>query len=254
MPGGRFRPWTDEELGLVESSPLAAPQLALEIGRSPGSVRQMRLRLKGGNPPDTSRGFSEDDLDLLRSTPHLTVQQIADLLGRSYDVTKHRRQQMAREEGIDFGGQGANKSPHRIGKRRLLARTCFNCGLLLDGSWFWRNSNGWHTACARCFKQSPQPADRDRGDGGKRLQAMSLPHAHRHRQEWVSSDHEILADETLSVIEKALRLERTYFATHSAVTRNGYRSRVGKGDPMKGVWVIDNPNEDNQANPNGEAA
>lgn len=253
MPGGRHRPWTDEELGLVESSPLSATQLSFEIGRSPGAISQMRLRLRRGNPPDTARAFSDDDLDLMRATPHLTVQQVADVLGRSYDVTKHRRQQMARDEGIDFGGRGANKSPHRIGKRRLLARTCFNCGLLLDGSWFWRNSHGWHSACARCFKQSEKPMDRDRGDGGRRLQELSLPHARKHGQEWVESDHGVLADETLTVFEKAVRLQRTYFATHSAISKNGYRSKVGRGDPVEGRWVIDNPNQ-KRNDMNGEAA
>jgi hypothetical protein len=240
--GGRHRPWTDEEVGLVESSHLSASTLAEELGRSPGAVRQMRARLRRGDVP-LLRGFTDYELDLMRNTPHLTVNQIAELIGRSYDVTKHRRQRLAREEGIDFGGRGANKSPHRVGKRPLVARTCAGCGLLLDASWFWRNQNGWHTKCASCFVQSEKPADRDRGDGGKRLQALSLPNATRRGQEWTEADMAVLSDEALTVFEKATQTRRTYFGAMSATTRYGFKSKVGRGDPEKGRWVIDNPNE-----------
>lgn len=235
--------WTDEELGLVEHSALSTAELAEELGRTPGAIYQMRRRLRDGNPPSVN-GFTDDDLDIMRSTPHLTVQQLADLLGRPYDSTKHRRQKMARDEGIDFGGQGANKSPHRIGKRRLVAKTCGGCGLLLDASWFWANQSGNHTKCASCFVQSEKPVDRDRGDGGKRLQSLTLPHATRGGEEWVTADLEVLADETLSVFEKAIRTKRTYYAALTAITKNGFHSRIGRGNPEEqgGVWVIDNPN------------
>jgi hypothetical protein len=56
----------------------------------------------------------------------------------------------------------------------------------------------------------------------------------------------VLRDTTLSCFEKAIALSRTYYSVTNATRKYGYTSRVEKGDPMQGVWHIDNPNDPKQ--------
>lgn len=71
---------------------------------------------------------------------------------------------------------------------------------------------------------------------------MTEPTAHRKGQPWLEVDHKILADPDYTLTEKALLLERTYAGVQRACSANGYRSHVGKGDPERDQWIIDNPN------------
>lgn len=252
-------PWTDDELGyLLDLSHLSARQAGEELGRSAQSVQHKRRQLRDGwvpeKPPTT-----EDERDLVRSTPHMTASQVADSLGVSKWRVQRIRAELHSAEGVTFGCSD-RKSPHEVGKRTLLAKTCLGCGLLLDRSWYSHSSDGkgglksWRARCNRCAgttakEKSERPSTSQR-DGGKsaresraRLQAFTLERASRHKMPWVEADHLVLRDPDLTHFEKALRLGRTYSATIAAVSANGYTSRVGKGDPMKGRWVIDNPNE-----------
>jgi hypothetical protein len=149
-------------------------------------------------------------------------------------------------------GSGQHKDPHEVGPRRLLAKTCLGCGLLLDASWFAARDTGrkWATRCNRCHGQTYRPKVTTHAkDGGKsarrvyeRLQAVSREYAVNHGQPWLDKDHEVLRNSELTAIEKSIRLGRTYAATHVAVKVNGYVSRVGRVAPEKGQWRIDNPN------------
>lgn len=255
---GESMPWTDAEIGFLQDHlDWKSPRIAEELGRSPGAVRQAKRKLRDGSLGAGRTFWSEDEIDFVRRTPNLTTEQVAHHLGRPFGGVAGIRKRLAKDEGVDFGNN--QKSPHNIGPRRLLAKTCIGCGLLLEASWF-NSSNDksrgrkWKTQCARCLYKSDQAAHPDRPskskrDGGKsaraareRLQTITRERATRHREPWLEADHEVLRDASLTTFEKALSLGRTYLATHSAVSNNGYTSRVGKGDPMKGVWVIDNPN------------
>lgn len=254
------RPWTDEEIGFLQDhESWSSTRIAEALGRSWHSVRGARAQLRAGRLGAGRAFWSEDEIDFVRRTPNMTRAQVARELGRSLDGVAEIRQRLGRDEGIDFGS-GNTKNPHNVGPRRLLAKTCIGCGLLLDGSWFTgsnEKSRGrrWKTRCVRCLHAAdklanPDKPSKSKRDGGQsaratreRLQALTRERATRHREPWIEADHKVLRDSTLTTFEKAIRLGRTYLATHSAVSANGYTSRVGRGDPMRGVWVIDNPNQ-----------
>lgn len=189
--------------------------------------------------------WTEDEDRFVLATPHLTTAEVGQRLNRSLSAVRSRRAMLAKRIGITFR---QNNDPHKPGKRPLLARTCLHCGLLLRAEWFGLDKGGWRSTCTRCRQaMSPQP-NRSRGiDSNKRsterLQAISLPHAVNHRQPWMERDHAVLADPDLLLIEKAIRLGRTYMATATACSDGGYPSKVGLGDDGKGQWYIDNPNE-----------
>lgn len=194
-----------------------------------------------------SRWTAPEDA-LIIKTANLTAAEVAELLGRSARAVDHRRSKLGRERGITFLG---SKVPTHVGRRRLLAKTCADCGLLLEAARFGMNQGKWRSRCVHCRaddealrrpKHESSEADTVRASENiRRLQALTIP-AVNHRQPWLEKDHEVLANPDLTGLEKALRLDRTYMATVSACSKFGYRSKVGKGDPIKGQWVIDNPN------------
>lgn len=240
--------WTDEEVGILLDNPkTSADELAEMLGRSRSSIYAKRVKLSQGHV-SSRMGWTEDEDDFILDNPGMKARVVAEHLGRAKTAVDKRRQYLSAKFGISFD-YGSNKNPHEPGDRRLLAKTCPTCGLLLDASWFGLNhaghGKGWRKECTRCRPRhgDQRPwANTDTKALSEKLQAASIP-APNHGKPWLEADHAILADPDLSVIEKARRLGRTYYATMSACTDNGYRSRIGKGDPMKGVWVIDNPND-----------
>ena len=256
-PGER---WDDFEIGELEGlSNLSARQAGKVLGRSMQSVQHMRNKLRGGWSPEKML-WADDEIDVVRRTPDLTAQQVADKLGRGASGVARIRGMLSASEGIDFVNFGDKKSPFSIGGRRLLAKTCLGCGLLLDASWFGssgksaKGNSRWRARCSKCIQRNTDgdkydPRSGAQRDGGKsaaesyaRLQRITRDKAVRNGYPWLESDHRILRDSTLTIFEKALTLGRTWGATATALQKNGYTSRVGKGDPMKGVWHIDNPN------------
>lgn len=79
----------------------------------------------------------------------------------------------------------------------------------------------------------------------RRLQALTLACASRHRQPWMESDFKVLANPDMTILQKALTLGRSYMAAQSACSANGFKSHVGLGDPERDQWIIDNPNAGN---------
>lgn len=247
------RPWSDHDIGELQGMDyLTAKEVGEILNRSPMAVWHARKRIRSGNFPNNPT-YDEDEIDFIRRTPGLTAKQVAEnLIGRSTSSVNNMRCFLTRKEGIDFT---ARKSPLDIGPRRLLAKTCIGCGLLLDGSWFASTGRrGWRSQCSRCIsrtktetkdKRPPRKPEsptaiKSRTD---RIQAITRERANRHGFPWIDADHVVLRDTSLTVFEKAIRLGRTYLAAKQAVTKYSYTSRVGKGDPMKGVWHINNPNE-----------
>lgn len=202
-----------------------------------------------------TRRWTQDEDAIVLKTPNLTAVEVGRQLGRSAQAIAHRRSLLGRKHGLAFP---THKNPCHVGKRRLLAKTCLTCGLLLEAARFSRKTSGtWPSVCVHCksddnlqYKKpyEPNEADAERARVNiQKLQAISLPGAVNHRQPWTEKDHEVLSDSDLTGLEKALRLGRTYMAVVSQCRDHGYRSRHGQGDPMKGRWVIDNPNDPAQA-------
>ncbi|MDO5535403.1 MAG: hypothetical protein Q4F65_12225 [Propionibacteriaceae bacterium] len=202
--------------------------------------------------------WTEDELDLLRVTRHMSASQVAELMpGRTAGGVKKARQQLQkREPWLNFGDYAIrNKDPHRIGRRPLVAKTCTKCGELRDGTAYYFDAKDrvWFSCCRYCHA-----ADRKRLTSGKvtqgqrvayqrkqrELNEMTLKNATRHGQEWTEKDAQVLSDPDLMDVEKALLLRRTYYAT---VTRRRDSGLVSKrinhiGDPDACRWFIDAPN------------
>lgn len=257
MTGSRVRAWTDDEIGwLLDHEHLTARQAGEELDRGMQSVQHMRTKLRRGGAP-SDRWWTPTDVEVVRSTPHLTARQVANHLGRSITLVEGKRHDLTKSEGLTFG-KGERKNPNEVGKRRLIAKTCLGCGLLLDASWYSKSNDGhgqmknWKPRCNRCHhgEAAPKPQRstfaKDGGQSARttyaKLQAVTLERASRHGETWLDQDHEILRDPDLTAFEKAIQLGRSYAATRRAVQENGYTSRVGRADPVKGQWVIDNPN------------
>lgn len=247
------QPWTDEELGfLMDHEHWTARQVAEVLGRGMQAVQKKREQLRDGWARE-KEPWTDDELDIVRATPNLTAQQVAARLpGRTRNSVEAARAKLAHAEGLRFSFYpGDKKNAHHVGRRRLLARTCPDCGLFLDASWFGFNTRKWRHACVKCQSRKSYPVQRERRgttyerDGGEsarriagKLQALSLPHAVNSGQPWTEADMTVLSDPDLTAIEKALKLGRTYFATHTACQTYGFTSRVGRGDPIHGTWII----------------
>lgn len=192
--------------------------------------------------------WSAAEDEFIVETPQLTTAQVAVRLGRTRSAVACRRALVARRTGVRFR---VNNDPFKVGDRPLLARTCLDCGVLLEARLFGRDGESWRSTCTPCRVERHPPRrerfDKDDGSAERanaKLQAATLP-APRHRFPWLEDDHAVLADPDLTTLQKALRLGRTYMATASAVYKNGYRSATGSMKEQ-GVWVIDNPHAPQQ--------
>lgn len=241
------RQWTDEEYGYVQDTMKEpAAEVAAALGRSAGSIYQARSKLRAGFVP-TVIPWSEDEDQYLRDTRWLTAQKVAEHLNRTYTSVAKRRSVLFGKEGIEAAPP--NKNPTANGKRRLIAKTCPKCGLLLDAYWFYKVKAGgrtgrWHTYCRKCGASGPrdeQSKVRERKRNNARLevlQRLSLRHAERKGEEWTEADQRVLADPDLTMFEKSALTKRTFFATAAALARYGHNSKPELGDPKDSQWVI----------------
>jgi hypothetical protein len=247
--------WTDEELGFLQDhEDWPASRLASMLGRGVDAVKHQRRRLSKGTVR-RKEPWTQDEDETVLMTANLKASEVADLLpGRSKLAVDERRAFLAKATpGLSFAGR---KNPHEIGVRPLVAKTCKGCGLLLDASWFGfhRNARMWRAKCLRCRPKEAGDTARARAERSKsdrrasvarshrKLQALSIQHATRSGEPYVEADHKVLSDPSLTRIEKALLLGRTYAAVSQQLHIHGYVSAVGRGDPEEVRWLIDAPN------------
>lgn len=235
--------WTDEEWGFIQDT-MDRPRadVAAEMGRSLQAISAARRKLQRGYVPKKEY-WSEDEDQYLRDTVGLSAEAVAYHLGRSYAAITHRRAYLTAKEGVTWGTP--NKSPHKIGNRRLLAQTCPGCGLLLDAYWFLKYKTGgkqgmWKRSCRKCSggPVTKEQANTYRKERNSVLQRLSLRHADRKGEEWTDADQRILADPDLSVFEKSALTKRTYFGAVHAVRAFGHTSKPEIGDPLDSRWLI----------------
>jgi len=74
--------------------------------------------------------------------------------------------------------------------------------------------------------------------------ALTKRTATRTGEPYLEEDFLILEDPHMSLLDKALKLGRTYMAVAGMCSRNGYQSSASKtfGSRADAVWRIDNPN------------
>lgn len=243
--------WTDEEIGFLLAHPdWSAPRIAEELGRTATSVRGARQQARKGLLGTSSRSpWTEDeDAVLVASGWHATAELLTRLLpGRTLHSIHHRRQTLGMKSN-------AGQRPFDVCGRPLVAKTCLGCDHLLAGSWFsfQKAQNGWASYCRSCnSKKARESKERGVGrwtkdnsrDARERLQRLTLPRAENHGQPYTEADIEVLKDTSLTDLQKALRLKRTYAATSVSRRRYGFSSKPdGLGDPERDRWLIDNPN------------
>lgn len=243
------RPWTDDEIGFLQDCkgwPVA--KVAEELGRSISSIENARHKLRHGWTGNQTPAWTEDEDDVLISAPlSMSAEALAGQLpGRGVPAIRKRRSQL----GIKVRGH----RPAEIGSRPLVAKSCLKCGRLLAGSWFVAiKSKGvtrWSPNCRSCASKGGVQWGKDNAEKRRRatdryqdrLQSLSLQRATRVGEPYTEADYEVLADQSLTDFQKALRLGRSYKATKSARNAAGLKSKPeGLGDPERDIWVIDAP-------------
>ncbi len=197
--------------------------------------------------------WSDLEVQVVRDTADWTAAEVAMRLGRTPSSVAHMRTRLRADEGLTWGHH-LNIDPNAVGLRRLVAKTCSDCGVVMDAKWFRRNQQAgcWTSTCTACRRGPRSDVERegtqDRNRRSQtsmrasieRFQRATIPAA-KAGQEWTTTDLGVLADPDLTILDKALRLGRTYKATVVALSRGGHTSRVGLGDREQGRWQIENP-------------
>lgn len=193
-------------------------------------------------------------MKILRDTRHLRAKQVAVMVNRPVSAVHNMRWKYGYAYTGKMGRSG--DLPGDVAGRTLVAKTCIKCGLVLSGHCFTRKGKGtgkqWYeSACRKCLNVTNvtrqnnvgkyREMERKRTDA---YQEASLPTADRAGQEYTDQDHRVLADRTLTTLEKAIATRRTYKGVASSIHRLGYTSRPDLAAILRdGRWVIDNPNE-----------
>lgn len=245
------RPWTDEEIGyLVDHADTSKHLVAEELGRSVSAIENARHKLRNGWTGNQTPAWTDDEDEILYlAGPTATAKSLVNSLpGRTAGAIRKRR--------VDLGIKTLGRRPTEIGSRPLVAKSCLGCGLLLAGSWFHsvKKKGGliaWHPYCRRC--SSAKSVERQKENRPRtnerikryedRLQQASLRGADRAGEPYTEADYDVLADQSLTDFQKAIRLKRSWKAVGSARRAGGFKSKPdGLGDPERDVWVIHNPN------------
>lgn len=125
-------------------------------------------------------------------------------------------------------------SPHAVGHRTLLMRTCPECGLTLPGSRFQMrhnpgtNSNARVRVCNSClFKRKPEEAQQQRADSAteyrREHQRASIQGATKSGQPWTESELREVYESTETASVLAQRLRRTQYSIYCARNQIGTR-------------------------------
>lgn len=247
----RGQTWTDEEIGfLQENQHLPRKRLAEEMGRTVGSIGGALHLLRHGRLGAEIRvPWTADEDAVLIESPHVTAEALAESLpGRNANAINQRRFKLGATTMTIIG-----QRPFDVGPRPLIAKTCLRCDRILAGSWFTfdRKTNGWGTDCRACRvdrtaewrEENPDRKRRDQAGYYAKAQAITAERATRKGEPYTEADCEVLADQSLTDLQKALRLKRSIAGVASAREARGFKSMPqGLGDPERDVWVIDNPN------------
>lgn len=223
----RGKAWTEADLAYAADESFTNDEVARLVGRSVASVRHKRMQMANG----WSRArepWTEEELDFLIDTPHLTYKQVAGYLGRSDRAVRRAREKLSRT--TDYRTGRGSKNPHEIGPRPLVAKTCTLCGELLEASAFNPRARGVgpKPECRLCARKywKPRPGRRRdySDDYFKKMQEATVQGASNSGKEWTGSEIAVLEDPSLTLLQKALRLGRTYASVNTKASRIGARS------------------------------
>ncbi len=116
----------------------------------------------------------------------------------------------------------------------LLARTCIACGRFLGAQHFWVNDKAGtkrRQACNNCEHKRKDPKWWEQQSAAAKAfyvyaQDLTKALAVNHSRRWSAEDLEILADKSLSNLECALKLGRTYATICTQRRRFGISARA----------------------------
>lgn len=259
------RNWTESELAVLGDRSISHAEVARITGRTYESVINKRRSVDAGRV-NKEYAWSQDELDLLVDAWDMGMDDLCKLFAdKSRGSIKFQRQQLRNREGMPSQSRHLT-NPHWVGSRRLLAKTCLGCGLLMDARWYRHTVNPdtaaaqdcagarrWDSTCIACkrgkrtderaqyYRASKETHAAQAKERVQRYQSLTTP-APRNGLEWTSSELEILADPMKTTLTKAIELGRTYLATKAKVAGCGYQSLNGQlGDQQDGVWNIEFP-------------
>lgn len=234
--GSKRRPATDEDFGVIQDTlDWPAAKVAEVLGCSTKYVYDLRARARRGEASKINLWTrAEDELltDLTRDRASWS-ELMGSLPGRSRSSIKYRRQEL-------------NLRPVRvgIGTRTLIAKTCPDCGRFRSSEWFTLHRGRRGSFCRECNVLRARRYPRNGAAESKRqyeaaAQELTLPHASKAGDEWTEADCAVLADHSLTDIEKALRLRRSFFAVQKKRVALGFQSSATRlSDLDLGEWSI----------------
>jgi hypothetical protein len=246
------RPWTDEELGFIQSPPRGwkNADIAEYLGRSTATVKQYRIKLRNGWAPQ-SHLWTDEFLEGIASSASQSRADAAANLGCSLHTVKRARAHLVRL-GVLTDLQGRSRRPSSVADRTLLAKTCVDCGLLWGGAHFPRTKgHGYGPSCYRCKNaEYRKPGSRTAKQQAAYAAAMEAatealatpakPYRSSHRQSWTETDVAMLGRADLTTPEIAARLGRSWKAVVSAVHTFGVtRPRERATQLPSGEWRIE---------------
>lgn len=238
--------WTEQELAILhEDDGLTNSDLAMMLGRDISNVSETRRRLRRGESVKMAV-FSEDDDEFIREhASEMTIKEMAEILNINYSSVRNRIRMLDREGLIKMKRKGATN----VGNRKLLAKTCIKCGLLLDGSWFGYNGRWYQASCTKC-KDRLGSMSTAHFNSVKQLATLRRLHmlqertkalATRNNYPITEDDHAVFSNSDLTVLEKAIITKRTYSAVIANIGRFGYASSPLKYELINGQWQIKFP-------------
>lgn len=198
--------------------------------------------------------FTDADVAaLMELAPSCSWEQVGAYLGKSAGVCKNKAAELRRKgfEVAKLPGS-AYQLPFNVPATGiLLAKTCSTCGIFRDRSQF-RKGNGRKglNGYPECYLCASKRNSRSESGMRNRSNLKALNDATRKeainlRKPYTQADDEILRDTSISSLEAALTLGRTYqgIRTRRGVlgVRISGREYIKRADPQA-VWVIRFPN------------
>lgn len=243
-----FARYSEEELSYISDRSLTASEVASLTGIKRGTVSGIRQRIDKGSFSTSDWLDSEVDY-IVEKAGRMTTARIAAQLGRpeqevDIEVERLRRNGVIGDRGL------SNKNPAWVGHRPLIAKTCPSCGLLLGAEWFPWGGHGWAHDCKKCKGDRKNAVSKERYakekttgqqrsiEIGLAKQRYTADRAVNRFNRWTEADIAILADRSLSIFDKALKLGRTYYATQQKYVKEGLSTFEPISDPEEGEWKI----------------
>lgn len=256
--------WNEERLGYIhETLHSPASGVAEALGVTANSVYGVRAKLKRGfTGTKWSAWGAEDDLIITKYANTRSPSQIAAMFpGRTRSSVSSRMRKL----GVQPALKGERFSPFSRDGRPLLAKTCTRCGELIAAKDYFafKDTGNIKSHCRFCdaelkklwrVENPERAAEHGFSSGGadrasewrRRADEATRPSAKRSGEPYLERDFVVLENSSLSVLGKALKLERTWSAVHQACRRFGFGSKSANSLPMREdeKWSIDNPNAD----------